>query len=145
MIAATSGAVASCGNTPGTSRRTPSAIKSAAGRCGVSRGKSAPFGAVSGMPKPRRIRVPSWGGDLDTHAAYLVPSAVGDVARGDCPLLVGVRCRAHTSVWVGQSTDAHASMRPAPDINQQGVITTRHIPHGGRHEIGGMCIEVAPP
>jgi len=35
-------------------------------------------------------------------------------------------------------------MRPAPDINQQGVITTRHIIHGGRHEIGGMCIEVAP-
>jgi len=31
------------------------------------------------------------GGDLDTHAAYLVLSAVDDVARGDYPLLAIIR------------------------------------------------------
>ena len=72
------------------------------------------------------------GGDLDTHAAYLVLSAVDDVARGDSALLVDVRCRAHTGRWVGQSTDTHvqaAGESMVQDIaevvgNQLGVAPT---------------------
>ena len=39
--------------------QTPSARRSAVGRCGVPHGKSPPSGAVSGMPRSRRTRVPS--------------------------------------------------------------------------------------
>jgi len=73
------------------------------------------------------------GGDLDTHAAYLVPSAVDDVARGDYPLLVDVRCRAHTSVWVGQSTDAH--------VQAVGESMVQGIAEVVGNQLGVSCIE----
>jgi hypothetical protein len=40
-------------------------------------------------------------------------------------------------------SDPQASMRLAPTATSRRGAITRYVIHGGRHEIGGMCIEVA--
>ena len=120
-MAATSGAVGSCGKTPGTSTSTPSAISSSVGRCGVPRGKSPPSGAMQRHAEVEQDARAVVGGDLDAHAADLVLAAMDDVAREGSSYSMG-------GMTVADSSDRASGPLDLPAVADDSIPAARIFP-----------------